>query len=181
MPSLTHLPPSLFPAPLASSIAGLPYPALDVGQRNDELATLLEELSAAPANQLFSPDQMAALWLLAGDLEQSHQISQSLDTDLGSFWHGVMHRREGDYGNAKYWFRRAGSLACFPALTQAVRDQPQAAAVMPAAFWDAERFVDLCQQAVLGDDELTRQCELAQWLEWQIVFDPTHSGQCVDA
>lgn len=118
MPSLTHTPASLFPTPLAALIVSLPYPALDGGQRSDELATMLQEFAAAPANQTFTPPQMAALWLLAGDLEKSHAISQSLETPLGSFWHGVMHRREGDYGNAKYWFRRSAKLACFPTLAQ---------------------------------------------------------------
>jgi hypothetical protein len=113
---------------------------------------------------------VAALWLLAGDLEQSHTISQSLETPLGSFWHGVMHRREGDYGNAKYWFRRAGKLACFPELSKAVQEDPQTASLMPNSVWDAALFVDLCQQAGREGGPLQTRCEVAQWLEWQAAF-----------
>lgn len=58
-------------------------------------------LSALP------PAAVAGLWLLAGELDRSHDISQNLDSATGSYWHGIMHRREGDFTNAKYWMRRA--------------------------------------------------------------------------
>jgi hypothetical protein len=45
---------------------------------------------------------LSGLWLLAGDLDQSHSISQDLTSAEGSFWHGIMHRREADFGNAKF-------------------------------------------------------------------------------
>ena len=50
----------------------------------------------------------AAVWLLHDELDQSHRISQDVDTPTGSFWHGIMHRREGDFSNSKYWFARIG-------------------------------------------------------------------------
>ena len=56
-----------------------------------------------------SPALRAGLWLYVDELEKSHQISQSMDDATGAFWHGIMHRREGDFGNSKHWFRRAGS------------------------------------------------------------------------
>ncbi len=43
-------------------------------------------------------------------LSPAHQIFQDDESDLGSYWHGMMHRREGDFGNACYWFRRAGRI-----------------------------------------------------------------------
>src|SRR4029079_6033740 len=52
---------------------------------------------------------LAGLWLVYDFLDESHRISQDIDTSTGSFWHGVMHRREGDFSNGKYWFRRVGS------------------------------------------------------------------------
>jgi hypothetical protein len=65
------------------------------------------------------PDLAAALWLYADNLERSHTLSQSLETKTGAYWHGIMHRREGDFGNSHYWMRRAAGhplLAARPEL-----------------------------------------------------------------
>ncbi|AIE83916.1 hypothetical protein [Fimbriimonas ginsengisoli] len=56
------------------------------------------------------PPLQAAIWLYVDDLNRSHNVSQGIESEEGAFWHGIMHRREGDFSNAKYWFRRAGSL-----------------------------------------------------------------------
>src|SRR5882762_3580787 len=61
----------------------------------------------------------AGLWLHFDFLDQSHQISQEIESPEGSYWHGVMHRREGDFANASYWFRRAGNLPFLGALGKA--------------------------------------------------------------
>ena len=63
----------------------------------------------------------AAIWLRFDFLDKSHQISQSLDTPEGSFWHGVMHRREPDFANAKYWFRRVGQHELYGPLAEEAR------------------------------------------------------------
>ncbi len=52
----------------------------------------------------------SALYLAVGDLERSHEISQADHSAFGSYLHGIMHRREGDFSNADYWFHRAGRL-----------------------------------------------------------------------
>ena len=61
---------------------------------------------------------IAGVWLLHDFLDESHTISQGIDTPSGSFWHAIMHRREGDFSNAKYWFRRVGQHPVFDALGQ---------------------------------------------------------------
>ncbi len=50
---------------------------------------------------------LAGLWLLHNFLHEGHEICQDIDTPAGSFWHAIMHRAEGDYSNAKYWYRLA--------------------------------------------------------------------------
>ena len=64
---------------------------------------------------------IAGLWLLWDYLDESHHVSQSLETPEGSYWHGIMHWREPDYGNSKYWFRRVGQHAIFPQLAVQAR------------------------------------------------------------
>ena len=63
-----------------------------------------------------------ALWLY-GFLDESHSIAQGIDSPEGSYWHALMHRSEGDFSNSKYWYRRVGRHAIFPALLVAVRQQ----------------------------------------------------------
>jgi hypothetical protein len=44
---------------------------------------------------------------LGGDWQSAHQIVQEHDEDAVAAWiHAVVHRMEGDIGNALYWYRR---------------------------------------------------------------------------
>lgn len=46
---------------------------------------------------------------LEGDWESAHEIAQQNESDVVSCWlHACLHRIEGDAGNARYWYRRAG-------------------------------------------------------------------------
>jgi hypothetical protein len=52
---------------------------------------------------------LLALWYDGrNDWEQSHNIAQDIDSANGSWIHAYLHRKEGDTGNAAYWYRRAG-------------------------------------------------------------------------
>lgn len=65
---------------------------------------------------------VSALWLFQDFLDESHTLSQSIPSSEGSYLHGIMHRREGDYSNAKYWFRRSGDLPFFGSLAKQIQD-----------------------------------------------------------
>jgi hypothetical protein len=58
-------------------------------------------------------DLLAAIDLAsAGEWEQAHAIVQRDEADPTAAWiHAVIHRIEGDLGNARYWYRRAGREA----------------------------------------------------------------------
>jgi hypothetical protein len=52
---------------------------------------------------------LIALWHDArGDWEKAHNVAQDVDDESGSWVHAYLHRKEGDLGNADYWYRRAG-------------------------------------------------------------------------
>lgn len=66
--------------------------------------TLLDPQPPPGLNQL-----LLALWYEArGDWEKAHNIAQDVSTNDGSWVHAYLHRREGDVGNASYWYHRAG-------------------------------------------------------------------------
>ena len=65
---------------------------------------------------------LAGVWLLHDYLDESHNISQRIDTPEGSYWHAIMHRREGDFSNAKYWYRHVGEHPVFDAVRQRVAE-----------------------------------------------------------
>lgn len=44
----------------------------------------------------------------AGDWDGAHRIAQDIHTADGSWVHAYLHRKEGDLGNAAYWYSRAG-------------------------------------------------------------------------
>jgi hypothetical protein len=49
---------------------------------------------------------------IAGRWELAHEIVQRHEGDFTSDWiHAVLHKMEGDDGNARYWYRRAGQMA----------------------------------------------------------------------
>lgn len=120
---------------------------------------------------------LGALWLLYDWLEPSHEISQSVASSSGSYWHGIMHRREPDYDNAKYWFRRVGRHPVFvplaaeaQALAQAHKELPPQPAASGAA-WDPLDFVDLCRQGARSGGTLEQWARQVAQREWELLFD----------
>jgi hypothetical protein len=148
----------------------------------------LDGLSALTVEEAFSGQALAdremamaclaGIWLFHDFLDESHRISQSIGSTTGSYWHGIMHRREPDYSNSKYWFRRVGTHPVFEPLCEAARELAREADLdRPAQFlaeqtgWDAFRFVDLCQSAEQGRSTSARLCRRVQQCECELLFD----------
>jgi len=120
----------------------------------------------------------AGLWLLFDFMKESHDISQSLATPSGSFWHAILHRREPDPENAKYWFNRVGEHPIKKELLEDAREIAAAAGPGGAAFnaqltqqadWDGAWFVDCCTRA--GDPQSSAVLLDIQRREWALLFD----------
>ena len=52
--------------------------------------------------------QQALWWDAKGDWDKAHQLADKRHDASGSWVHAYLHRKEGDQGNAGYWYRRAG-------------------------------------------------------------------------
>lgn len=169
--------PRNYPSGLQSLIANEREAELGLGSENQHAAGALAslDLDAAFAPHTVVDRSMAAachsgLWLLHGFLDASHTISQNIDNATGSFWHGIMHRREGDFSNAKYWFRRVGEHPVSKPL--AVAAHQVAADEFPnATDWDPFAFVDLCEATVNRRAGNALALRRVARLEWELLFD----------
>lgn len=82
----------------------------------DEFQASLSD--AEPPARLSTPLQ-ALWWDAKGDWNRAHDAAQAGE-DADSAWvHAYLHRKEGDLGNAGYWYRRAGR----PAATGSLDDE----------------------------------------------------------
>ncbi|NQU09604.1 hypothetical protein HQ590_02345 [bacterium] len=116
--------------------------------------TQLDRLSVeelfAPQPLASRPDALlvkAAIYLKHGFLDECHRIAQKVETSTGSYWHALMHRAEGDFSNAKYWFRRVSQ---HPVLSEL------------GTGFDPFRYVDACAAGTASaadrDREFTVLC-----------------------
>lgn len=152
---------------------------------------LAHELLAISPEQLFDapitrPDlaasTVAGLLLFADCLEESHRISQSIASSTGSYWHGIMHRREPDYSNSRYWFNRVGRHEVFPkvydsalyALDRLETAEGEKLKAQMAAWgeWSPEAFIVLCESAFVKNAgqrealEAVQKAEMTELLKW---------------
>jgi len=97
----------------------------------------------------------SGLLLWNDDLNGCHTLAQGLPDDVGGYLHGVMHRREPDYANAKYWFRKVGDHPLFPQMQAAAIEilgdsegmDSYRKALEKSKTWDPFRMVDWCETA----------------------------------
>ena len=67
----------------------------------------IAEFEAAGSDALEGP-LLALWWDGHGDWERAHEVAQDVAEADGAWVHAYLHRKEGDAGNAAYWYRQAG-------------------------------------------------------------------------
>jgi hypothetical protein len=73
-------------------------------KRNEYIASLSNV--QPPAN--LAPILLSLWWDGKGNWQNAHEIAQEIHDIHGSWIHAYLHRKEGDMGNADYWYHRAG-------------------------------------------------------------------------
>ena len=195
-------------SPLARQvIASATYEKLTVDGGASDAAALLEgvtpdQLLVAPAkNRVAGFAMLAGLWLWADELDRGHTIAQKSPGELlrtGSrslsmladesssfdgeatlnFWHAIMHRREGDFPNSKYWYARCQNHAALPVMAATAAKHVHAMPAdksllrLVATGWNPNAFVDLVQAVhALPNDPRFPLAVALQRMEWQVLFD----------
>lgn len=151
------------------------------GRRHRFLSSYIDKVKELEPGQGGSSDDLsllsAALHILNDDLERAHPICNAFERTVpdASFLHGIIHRREPDFKNARNWFGRAEGLrggeairAAVLAHLQRVLQKPEYGGARDTAFgliqhlqkqdrWDPLYFLDLCEKGAWRDNERERR------------------------
>jgi hypothetical protein len=113
----------------------------------------LEQLGGYRSNVV--PFVRSLLLLAAGDLERAHILVQEASNANGTYIHGMVHRTEDDFDNARYWFRRT---AVHPASAEIYRHAvANSQKVASWATWDPIWMTDWVEASrTTGADEELR-------------------------
>lgn len=97
-------------------------------------------------------DATLALALLWHDhFDDAHQLCQAHEGHPEcDFVHALLHRREGDFANAKYWFGEVGPHPLDLPLAQAAQALGRAD-LLERGRWRPAAMVDACAAALRGD------------------------------
>ena len=102
-------------------------------------------------------------------LEESHEISQDLHDADGCFLHAIMHRREPDYPNSKYWFNRTEDHPAYSGIHEcvvAISDNFDL--FKKTATWNSLEMVDAVSRAIPNTEEYSLLQQIQQ-IEFKVL------------
>lgn len=73
-----------------------------------DLAAFKQSLAAAAPPAGLAPALLGLWWDAKGDWNKAHEYAQLHEDPPGCRVHAYLHRKEGDRGNAGYWYGRVG-------------------------------------------------------------------------
>jgi hypothetical protein len=102
-----------------------------------------EEIARTPGPQARCARSL--LFLAAGDMEQAHRIVQEMSTTDAAYIHGVIHRIDDDFDNARYWFRGARMHPAGPEMYR--RAAANSLTVASHPIWDPFLVTDMLESS----------------------------------
>ncbi len=184
-----------------ASVLGTRSQLVPASHKHDFLKSYLQGLSADRLIPERDPESFSGNLVLAAlmdkndDLESCHKICQEAGQDdvCGNYWHGIVHRREPDFENARGWFRRAYGLPAYEEIyagvlgvLQRVLQVPEYGEARERALgfmqhlrvqgsWDPIYLVDLCEACMeRGSASESKMLEEVQKVEFEVLFDWTY-------
>ena len=153
--------PSLGPEPRAGALP------LDTCQNHIETTIAGNAIGFASAKLI-----RAAALLWHDHLEESHNHSQDIRDSDGSFLHGIMHRREPDYPNAKYWFNQTGRHEAFPEISKRAHSIVTGTELshLGEGEWDPFAMIDAVSQAQPKSSEY-KLLQNVQRIEFEVLLE----------
>ncbi|NRA38448.1 MAG: hypothetical protein HRU15_09930 [Planctomycetes bacterium] len=166
-------------ASLLDNIQAMPLdPGTPCASHLDQLQSItIDDICAGDEvkNEELASCCLTALWLAYNYLDRGHDLTQNQPSPSGSYWHAIMHRREPDYSNSAYWFRKTGEHEIFTALNNACNKEFPRAAISQSDKWDVEAFNNLCEKNLNGGPD-QGLCKNIQLLEWCLLFNYCYQG-----
>ncbi|HEY1191822.1 MAG TPA: hypothetical protein VGE74_29595 [Gemmata sp.] len=148
-----------YPQALAELLRQAPPTVLGPGAPDTAVRAQLKA-----ASETLPPACAAGVWLRFDFLDESHAISQADESCPDrNFWHAILHRREPDAWNSKYWWRRVGA---HPVLDQLAAQAP----AVGYAYTTPAAFVDFCERVRGSGSAEEATAKRVQQLEWDLLF-----------
>jgi hypothetical protein len=159
------------------ALFGGPPPALDAVPRAGSSRLSADEVRKRAASAMIPPPRrrllegLALLW--HDHLDAAHAVAQGHegqpDHDL---LHAMLHRREGDYPNAEYWFRSAGRHPSHAVLEREASSllasgDPLRDRLLPSGRWSSKAFVAETRAAAREKPAASSLLERLQALEFR--------------
>jgi hypothetical protein len=141
----------------------------------------LEQLTSAALNLHSKPSKTSPIVPSVPFVENDKSSHPQYLRDMAStlaFWHAIMHRREGDFSNSKYWYAKVGRHAALDVLAVQAGsmggDMPADKSILRIVIrgFDPNALVDLVEQVHdKPSDPRHGAAVRLQQLEWRTLFD----------
>lgn len=154
------------------------FPKAFDAQRSSRIQSADDQTLFGEASKVLSAQQKlllrAGLLVWSDDIAAAHNIVQSVENATGSFWHAIIHRREGDASNSNYWWRRTDEHPAFALVLNTalstldaegqIEERNFVATLAREQRWLPIEFVKVCETARQKNspDEWLRQAQVAE-------------------